>query len=105
MTARSLSISRMPIDLPADAPTILIARAAFERSGLARSALDARFNLTPDEFRVEGNLIALGPLVGEDTATEVIAALEEAGLVYYDDFFEMPGGWPPWLRVLASSGR
>jgi hypothetical protein len=29
--------------------------------------------------------------------------LEGLGLVYFDDFFELSGNWPEWLRIYASS--
>ena len=83
------------------APTLLIRKHAFERVGLTRAQFDEALTLTPDEFRVEGGLIAVGPLVGEDTLTELIALLEERGLVYYDDFFELSGNWPAWLRLFV----
>ena len=63
--------------------------------------VDEALGLTPDEFRIEGALIAIGPLVGEDTLSELIERLEEVGLVYYDDFFELSGNWPEWLRLFA----
>ncbi len=93
----------MPIALTAAYPTLLVRRAAFERVGLTRAALDARFGLTPDEFQVEGDLIALGPLVGEDTLTDTIAELERMGLTYFDDFFDLSGNWPTWLRLYAAA--
>jgi hypothetical protein len=43
----------------------------------------------------------VGPLVGDDSATDLIAQLEDAGLVYHDDFVEIPGQWPGWLRLFA----
>ena len=95
----------MPLDIPASAPTVLIRRAAFERAGLARSLIDARFNHTADEFRVEGDLLAIGPLPGPGLVADLVQLLEEAGLVYFDDVFELPGGWPDWVRLLAMSGR
>ena len=95
----------MPIPISADAPTLLIRRDAFERVGMTRAALDARYNLTDAEFVLEGHLIAVGPLAGETSATALIEELEREGLVYHDDFFEMPGGWPSWIKVLAMGGR
>ena len=89
----------MPLDVPASAPTLFIRKEAFERAGLTRAAMDERLNLTEDEFRVEGDLIALGPLPGETTLTDLIAELESAGLEYFDDFFELSGNWPGWLRL------
>jgi hypothetical protein len=93
----------MPLSLPREAPVLLIRRAEFERVGIERQALDRQFNLTPDEFRVEGDLIAVGPLFGDDTLVAMVEALEAAGLRYFDDFFELSGNWPEWLRVFATT--
>jgi hypothetical protein len=91
----------MPLDIPAGTPTLFIRRAAYEQAGLTREALDRRLGLTPDEFRVEGELVALGPVYDEDALGALIVELEGAGLVYFDDFFELSGNWPEWLRVLV----
>jgi hypothetical protein len=93
----------MPLDISANAPTILIRRMAFEQAGLTRESFDARFNLTPDEFRVEEGLIVIGPLFGDDAVSELIEELEEAGLTYFDDFFDLSGNWPDWLVLFARS--
>lgn len=94
----------MPLDVAPLAPTLLIRKNAFDRAKLSRSAFDERLNLTPDEFRVEGELIAIGPLPGDSMVTDLIEELEEAGLVYFDDFFELSGNWPEWLRIYAMGG-
>jgi hypothetical protein len=91
----------MPLEIPSTAPTLLIRKAAFERSGLVRADIDARFNLTPDEFRVEGELVAIGPLYEDEALGILVEELEAVGLVYFDDFIELPGSWPPWLHVFA----
>jgi hypothetical protein len=91
----------MPLILPNTAPTLLIRKSAFERVEMTRAQVDEALGLTPDEFRIEGSLIAIGPLVGEDTLSELIERLEGAGLVYYDGFFELSGNWPDWLRLFA----
>jgi hypothetical protein len=95
----------MAITIGTGAPTLFIRRAAYESSGLTRATLDERLGLTPDEFRVEGDLIALGPIYGEaaQELSAVIAELEGVGLAYFDDFFEMSGNWPDWLRLHASA--
>ena len=95
----------MPISLSSTAPTLLIRREAFERANLTRAAFDEALGLTDEEFRLEGSIIAIGPLVGETAPVELIQSLEDAGLVYFEDFFEMSGNWPDWLRffVMASS--
>lgn len=91
----------MPLPLSGDAPTLFIKKHAFERVELTRQQLDEALGLTPDEFRIEGSLIAIGPLVGETALTELIDALEQRGLVYFDDFFELSGNWPEWLKLFA----
>ena len=91
----------MPIDIRRDAPTILILRSAWERSGLARADLDRRLNLTPDEFWVEGQVVAVGPLFGDDQLEGMVALLEQAGLVHFEEFFDLSGNWPEWLQILA----
>ena len=97
----------MPLNVPAGAPTLFIRREAYESSGLTRSAIDERLGLTPDEFRVEGDLVAIGPIYGggDDSLSAFISDLESVGLVYFDDFFELSGNWPDWLKLHAGTGR
>jgi hypothetical protein len=91
----------MPLEIHPEAPTMLMRRSAFERLGLARAHFDARYNLTADEFRVEGDLIAIGPLYDEEALGALTAELESLGLVYFEDFVEMSGNWPQWLSIFA----
>jgi hypothetical protein len=93
----------MPLYVQAGAPTLLIRKEAFERAGLTRNRLDERLNLTPDEFRVERDLIAIGPVHAVDDLPTLVEELEGLGLVYFDDFFELSGSWPEWLRLYALS--
>ena len=71
---------------------------------VADSDFDARYNLTSDEFRVEGDLIAVGPLYDPDAITDLTDQLESLGLVYFDDFVEMSGNWPGWCQVFVRGG-
>ena len=91
----------MPLAIPPAAPTLLVRKEAFERAALTRAEIDRRFNLTPDEFRAEGDLLAIGPLYGDEAITDLTEMLERAGLAYFDDFFDLSGNWPPWLRLFA----
>lgn len=91
----------MPLPIPDGQATVLIRREAFERERLERQLIDQRFNLTDAEFRVEGDLVAIGPLPSDDLLSEMLAELEQAGLRYFDDFFELSGNWPEWLRLFA----
>ena len=93
----------MPLEVPASHPTLVFRRAAYERVNLVRAALDERLGLTPDEFRVEGDLVAVGPIHDEDALGALVAELEQLGLAYYDDFFELSGNWPEWLHLRVAS--
>jgi|SRR5689334_3774775 len=89
----------MPIELAHNRGTILIRRGAFERANLARSTIDDRYNLTDQEFQVEEDLVVIGPLPSEDMIPQMIEDLEESGLAYFDDFFDLSGNWPEWLSI------
>jgi hypothetical protein len=91
----------MPLAVTQGLATIFIRKEAFERVNLARIEIDAQFNLTDQEFRVEGGLIALGPLPSDEMVGPMLEYLEARGLVYFDDVFELSGNWPSWLRVYA----
>jgi hypothetical protein len=91
----------MPLAVPFAVPTLVIRKTAFERVRLTRQAIDQRLNLTPDEFRVEGGLIAIGPIHGDEELTTFVEELERVGLVYFDDFFDLSGNWPDWLKVFV----
>lgn len=80
---------------------MIVRKDAYERVGVIRADLDSRFNLTEQEFRVEGNLIAIGPLPSDDLVGPMTDYLEATGLIYFDDFFELSGNWPEWLRIYA----
>ena len=91
----------MPLTIPPGLPTIIIRKDAFERAGVNRSEIDTLFNLTDAEFRVEGGVVAVGPLPSDDMVGLVVEYFEARGLVYYDEFFELSGNWPEWLRIYA----
>jgi hypothetical protein len=91
----------MPLPIAAMLPTIVVRREAFERQELLRTEIDARFNLTDAEFRVEGGLIAIGPLPSDEMVGPMLEYFEEKGLTYFDDIFELSGNWPEWLKLFA----
>jgi hypothetical protein len=92
----------MPLSTPSGAPTLVVRKEAFERVGLTRAQVDERLNLTADEFRVEGPIIVIGPIHEEPTLLALVEELEELGLAYFDDFFELSGNWPDWLKLFAT---
>ena len=87
------------LDVAQGVPTLFFRRETYERAGLVRAELDARLGLTDAEFRVEGDLVALGPVYDVDALGELLDELEGAGLTYFDDYFELSGSWPNWLTV------
>jgi hypothetical protein len=91
----------MPLRISESASSLVIRRPAFERAGMARAQIDAFLDLTDEEFRVEGDLVVIGPVFDAEALTELVAELETRGLVYFDDFFELSGNWPAWLSVYA----
>lgn len=91
----------MPLSLTQGTPTLLFRREAYERAALTRAALDERLGLTDAEFLVEGDLVALGPIYDVEALGTLVDELEQLGLVYYDDFFELSGSWPEWLSLTA----
>ena len=93
----------MPLPVHSGAPTLFIRRSAYERAGLARAALDERLGLTADEFRVENDVVVIGPIYDTEAFTSLLDDLERLGLTYYDDFFELSGNWPGWVSVLVTS--
>ncbi|MCY7379269.1 MAG: hypothetical protein LH467_08055 [Gemmatimonadaceae bacterium] len=91
----------MPLPVTQGVPTLFIRRPAYERSGLTRASLDERLGLTDSEFQVDGDLVALGPIYDVDALGTLVDDLERAGLVYYEDFFELSGSWPDWLELVV----
>jgi hypothetical protein len=91
----------MPLRIADAASTLLVRREAFESTGMARSQIDALLGLTDEEFRVEGDMVAIGPVFDGAALSELVAELERRGLTYFDDFFELSGNWPAWLAVFV----
>ena len=91
----------MPLELPNNKPSLLIRRPAFERAGLTRAVIDEQLGLTDQEFRVEADLIVIGPILDEEALQRLFDDLERAGLVYFNDFFDLSGNWPEWLVLYA----
>lgn len=95
----------MPLHLIHNAPTLIVRREAFERAELTREGIDLLLNLTPEEFRVEGAVVVIGPVYDEEALGTLVSALEDKGLAYFDDFIEMSGNLPEWLGVWVGEAR
>jgi hypothetical protein len=94
----------MPLSVTQGVPTLFIRRPAYERTGITRASLDERLGLTDAEFQVDGDLVALGPIYDVEALGTLVDDLEAAGLVYYEDFFELSGSWPEWLELMVRTG-
>ena len=94
----------MPLPVTHGVPTLFIRRGAYDRAGLTRATLDERLGLTDAEFQVDGDLVALGPIYDVDALGGLVDDLEGAGLLYYEDFFELSGSWPEWLEIVVRAG-
>jgi hypothetical protein len=92
----------MAQEIPAGQSMLLIRRDAYERARITRQSIDERLNLTDDEFRVEGRLVLIGPIPDDTAIRDILGDLEQAGLAYFDDYFEFSGNWPTWIRVHVS---
>lgn len=92
----------MAQEIPAGHSMLFIKRDAYERAGITREAIDRRLNLTADEFRVDGSLVLIGPLRDDTALREVLDDFEKAGLSYFDEYFELSGNWPEWIRIYVS---
>ena len=91
----------MPLRIADSASSLIIRRPAFETAGLMRSEIDQFLDLTDEEFRVEGDIVVIGPVFDGEALAELVAALEERGLVFFEDYFELSGNWPAWLSVFG----
>lgn len=102
MQSTDWRLKAMQQEIPSGQSMLLIRREAYERAHLARAGIDERLNLTPDEFKADGTLIYIGPLPDDTAFRDIIDDLEGAGLVYFDDFFELSGNWPTWIRLTVA---
>lgn len=93
----------MPLSLTTGAPTVIVRREAFEAAGLSREVIDRALVLTPEEFRVERDIVTIGPIYNDEGLAALVRTFEDAGLAYFDDFFEMSGNWPEWLSFHVMS--
>jgi hypothetical protein len=92
----------MAQEIPSGQSMLIIRREAYERAGITRQSIDERLSLTPDEFRVDGRLVMIGPIPDDAGIHELLDDLEGTGLAYFDDYFEFSGNWPSWIRLYVA---
>ena len=84
----------MPLPVSSGLPTLFLRKEAFEKASLVRSEIDNTFNLTDTEFRVEGSLIAIGPLPSDEMVGPLVEYLEGRGIrCCYDPADSKAGGF------------
>lgn len=93
----------MPLEIANNAPTLLVRREAYERLAISRTAVDERLGLTADEFRVDNSLVVIGPVFDEAGLERLIEELESAGLRHFEDYFDLSGNWPDWLKIIVTT--
>ena len=69
----------MAQEIPSGQSMLIIRREAYERAGLTRQSIDERLNLTPEEFRVDGRLVMIGPIPDDAGIREFLDDLEGTG--------------------------
>jgi len=47
--------------------------------------------------------VLIGPLPDDSALRDLFDEMEKVGLVYFDDYFELSGNWPDWLKLYAAS--
>ena len=79
---------------------LVIQRSALDAHGITRAqvleALEAGCPLAENE-----DLMSFGPSFGQEACDEFVRRLESLGLVYFDDFFDLPLSHPDWLKFSA----
>jgi hypothetical protein len=55
-----------------------------------------------EPFDINDQLVTFGPSFGQEALDVLTNRLIQLGLVYFDDFFEFVGSFPPWCRFHAS---
>jgi len=79
---------------------IVIRQAALAAHGLTRADLFRVFE-TDQPLGENDGLISFGPCFGPDACNEFISRLQDLGLVYVDDFFDLALDHPEWLQFQA----
>lgn len=79
------------------------------RNALVERQIDLRDLLTAMEVEegIDGNdhLLSFGPHFGPEALNTMTSRLTKLGLVYFDDFIEFCGDYPPWCSFRAGSDR
>jgi hypothetical protein len=76
------------------------------RSALVERKIDLRDLLAAMEVEgwldSSGDLLSFGPHFGREALNTIVSRLIKLGLVYFDDFFEFCGDYPPWCAFRGS---
>ena len=81
---------------------VVIRKTALEKHGIS---LESLFEIMETEKPLDESqeLISFGPHFGGEAVSEFIRRLEMLGLVYFDEFFDIPGlDVPEWCQLYAA---
>ncbi len=78
---------------------IVVRRAALAERGLDMTLVLRAMNEKP--LDADTQLLSFGPHFGREACDEYIRRLQELGLSYVDDFFELAWDHPDWLDFSA----
>ncbi|KRR25229.1 hypothetical protein CQ14_09420 [Bradyrhizobium lablabi] len=71
------------------------------RNALTERQVDLRDLFTAMEVEVQlggsNDLLTFGPHFGREALNTIVSRLTRLGLIYFDDFFEFCGDYPPWI--------
>ncbi|QHO77643.1 hypothetical protein ACH79_38440 [Bradyrhizobium sp. CCBAU 051011] len=77
------------------------------RNALVERQIDLRDLFTAMEVEegldVNDHLLSFGPHFGSEALNTIMSRLTKLGLVYFDDFFEFCGDYPPWCSFQAGN--
>lgn len=76
---------------------IIILRDALQRENISIDRLSALME-AEEPLGVNDSMISFGPHFGSEASDTFMKRLEEAGLIYFDDFFEFSGSFPDWCQ-------
>jgi len=88
------------VDVTAEFGIIIRRQSLVERDVSFHSILEALEAKGPLDMNDE--LVTFGPSFGQETLDVLTKRLMGLGLVYFDDFFEFVGPFPPWCKFHAS---
>lgn len=81
---------------------IIIKKSALEKNDISFQSL-LQVMETEEPLDQNEELVAFGPHFGGEASAEFIRRLETVGLIYFEDFFDIPGlDLPEWCQLYVN---